>query len=98
MKKDKRSAWFYVSLLPSVYVVLASLLYLLVEQQNWGSDKNLSSILTIFLYETTFVVSMLGSLAYLGNSDKSSQNKNIRNLNLSYALFSLLLSIQFFIF
>lgn len=97
MKKDNKSAWFYVSLLPSTYVVLASLLYLLVDQQNWGSDRNLSSILTIFLYETTFVISMLGSLAYLGNSDKSSKNKNIRNLNLCYVVFSLLLSIQFFI-
>lgn len=94
---NKVNPWFYVSWLPLFFAILGLSVTTLSHLQNWGGERDATTILSVFFCEITFVVSMLGLLSYMRQPDKTTLVKGIRWLNVGLVLTTLLLSIYFFL-
>ena len=94
---DKKNPWFYVSWLPLLMACIGLTVSTMAHLQGWGAEKNGSTIISVFFCEITFVVSMLGLVSYMRQPNKTTMVKNIRWLNVTLVLMTLLISIYFFL-
>lgn len=97
MSESKRNPWLYVSFLPITFAIIGLIISTIAHVQNWGADKNGAMIVTVFFCEITFVVSMLGLLAYMRQPEKTPLVKNMRWLNAALVLSTLLISVYLFL-
>ncbi|MFK5984228.1 MAG: hypothetical protein QM479_02210 [Pseudomonadota bacterium] len=97
MNEKTVKIWFYVSWLPVFIATIGIILSTLVYMQGWGVEKNADTIIRVFFCEITFVVSMLGLLAYMRQPVKTPLVQKIRWLNFGIVITTLLLSISFFL-
>jgi|GEM_PF-2040063 len=94
---NKVNLWFYVSWLPLLFAILGLIVTTMSHLQNWGGERDATTILSVFFCEITFVVSMLGLVSYMRQPEKTTLVKNIRWLNTGLVFATLLLSIYFFL-
>ena len=97
MTDKKINIWFYVSCLPIVVATVGLIISSMAHLQNWGAEKNASMIISVFFCEITFVISVLGLVSYMRQPIKTTLVKNIRWLNTSLVITTLLLSVFFFL-
>ena len=80
-KPQKQTVWFVVSVIPTFFMAIGTLVTWLSYAQLWGGSTQASTVIGVFFAEITLVVTAFGLLAYLRTYNKTNLVKNIARFN-----------------
>ncbi|MCP5208316.1 MAG: hypothetical protein H7A01_14005 [Hahellaceae bacterium] len=97
-QKPQKTAWVYVSLIPTLFVTLGLTVTLSAFFQQWGGSTKAAQVFAIFFAEVTIVIAAAGLLAYyLRIPEKTAFRKAIAGLNWGILFSSIALGLYLFL-
>ncbi len=94
---QKQTAWFVISLMPSLFMLLGTTITLLAYFQLWGGSTRAAMVLGVFFSEITLVVTAFGLLAYLRTHMKTMRVKTIAKWNWCIVAYAVTVAVSLFL-
>ncbi len=94
----KQIVWPIVSMAPTLFALLGTLITLLAYFQLWGGDTKAAFVIGVFFSEITLVVTAFGLLAYLRTHNKNRIAKNIARLNWCIVAYAITVAVTLFLY